>query len=301
MTLAKAIAAAPEGAVIDWSGQAPVTGLKNMSKAVTIRGARFAGMCRILGCANLTIEDYSVDDPEKLANAGYLLSVDASASITLRRGKLAGGGMNGRGLLITRSKGVLSEGLKVGGVYRGVLVDRSQDVTLRDTEVHHIRSDGLNIGVSQKVTIDGLTARDMLSEGHPDVIQIINSPTTPGICSDILIRGVRAKVQAQGINLFDHGRGGADRVLIEDVDLLVGYYHAINMENVRGLILRNIRVGAHSEAGPKIKPWVKTTGSTDVVTENVVTGWDGSDPAKPSPFSDEQEARIRAIVREARQ
>lgn len=304
MTLLEAIKAASPGGGIDWSGKAPVAGLKGVDKAVTLRGATFAGQARILGCKGLTIEDFTVADAGTMVSASNVLGVEACENVTLRRGKISATSLTGRGLLIARSKNIRTETLDISGTARGAYVDLSSDVMMLDTEVHDISSDGIDISRSHRITVDGLKVRDIdigATDAHPDVIQIINSPTNPGICSDILIRGVRAKVQSQGINLFDHDRGGADRITIEDCDLLVGYYHALNLENVRGLILRNIRYGALPGTDPKITPWVKTPGCTDVVIENVVGSWDGSEDA-PAPLTIEQrlglvEARLDALER----
>lgn len=304
-TLLQAINAAQPGDVIDWSGKPPVAGLKSARKAVTIRNVVFAGGARILGCFDLTIEDYSCDLRGAMADTRNVLGVEACRNITLRRGRITAESRKGRGLLISRGDGgIVVDGLTVSGMARGVYIDDIADVTVKNLLVDGVSSDGINISRAHRVTIDGVEVRDIDigdSTAHPDVVQIINSPTNPGTCSDIVIRNLKAKTRAQGVNLFDHGRGGADRITVENVDLLTNYHHGMTLENVRGLVLRNIRVGALPGTDPKIKPWVKTTGSTDVVAENVVMGWDGSEPAKLSPFSDEQEARIRAIVREARQ
>jgi hypothetical protein len=282
MTIVEALRAAQDGDIIDWSGREPITGLKSINKAVTIRGATFVGGARVLGCSRLTIEDFVAHHDGKMTSATNVLGVEACTDVTIARGRLSAESGQGRALLIARSRGIRARDMDVSGTARGVYVDISSDIVLTDTVAHGLRSDGVDISRAQGVTIDGLIVRDIdigTSGAHPDVIQIINSPTNPGTCSDILIRRVRAAVQAQGICLFDHGRGGADRVTIEDCDILTSYYHAINMEAVRGLTLRNIRVGRLAGTPERIKPWVRTTGSTDVIIDNVIDDWDGLEPA----------------------
>lgn len=279
MTILQSLRSAAAGDVIDWTGKPPIAGLKDIDRDVTIRGAQFVGGARIMACRGLKFEDFAGHQSGGMSSGSNVLSVEGCEDIQLTRGRVTAAGFNGRALLIARSKGVRATAMQVSGTERGVFIDASSDVVATDTAVGAIRSDGVNLSRSHRVTIDGLTLADVdirATDAHPDVLQIINSPTTPGICSDIIIRSVRAKVRAQGICLFDHGLGGADRVTIEDVALLTSYHHAVNMENVRGLILRNIRVGALP--GEKAKPWVRTPGCTDVVSENIITDWDGSEP-----------------------
>lgn len=285
MTLLEAIAAAKDGDTIDATDFPAVTGLKSVVKAVTIRNARFTGPTRILGCKNITLEDFTCEVPAAVvwSSATNAFAVEACDKVTLRRGKVLAGSMQGRALLISRSTNITTEDMDVSGTARGVYVDLCSDITLTRTVAHNLRSDGLDISRTSRLLVNGLEVNDIDigdSGAHPDIVQIINSPTNPGTCSDITIRGVKSQTKAQGINLFDHDRGGADRITIEDCDLLVGYYHAINMENVRGLTLRNIRYGPMPGIDPKIKPWCHTNGCTDVVMENVVGGWDGSEPVK---------------------
>lgn len=285
MTLMEAIAAAKDGDTIDATDLPAVSGLKSVTKAVTIKGARFTGPARMLGCKNITLEDFTCEVPASVvwSSATNAFAVEACDRVTLRQGKIVASSMQGRALLISRSTNIATEDMDVSGTARGVYVDMCSDVSLTRTVAHNLRSDGLDISRTSRLIVDGLEVHDIDigdSGAHPDIVQIINSPTNPGICSDIHIKGVRSQTKAQGINLFDHDRGGADRITIENCDLLVGYYHAINMENVRGLTLRNIRYGALPGTDPKIVPWVRTPSCTDVVTENVVGGWDGNEPVK---------------------
>ena len=307
MTITEALKAAVDGDVIDWTGETPISGLKNIDKAVTIRGATFAGGARILGCKRLTIEDFAVNLDGPMTSATNVLGVEACEGVTLIDGNLTANSGNGRGLLIARSKGIRTLTIKVSGTARGVYVDLSSDVTLFNTLTSNLRSDGVDISRSQFVTIDGLVVENVdvgASDAHPDVVQIINSPTNPGICSDITIRGVRARTMAQGICLFDHDRGGADRVTIEDVEILTSFYHGIHMENVRGLTLRDIKIGPLPGTAERIKPWVMIPGCTDIVQENVVTGWDGRATVAPvinpvTALLDEMDAltaKLRAAI-----
>lgn len=154
---------------------------------------------------------------EAPADAELSISLQNVDGVTLRGGTLAharGAGALGYGAHILDSRNIVFDGVAATDSTRGVVINRSQDITLLNTSLFGLRSDGIDIAASQRVIVDGATCEDFSpADGdHPDCIQAWSADGN--IVSDVLVTNVRAEGAMQGIFFGDQQAGGFDRVRI---------------------------------------------------------------------------------------
>jgi hypothetical protein len=166
---------------------------------------------------------------------------------------------------------------------------RSTKIDVIGNKFDGVRSDGVNIAMSQRVRILGnacvnfrpirpIYASDgrLLVDGdHPDCIQAWSrrgfAPT-----SDVTIEDNAAEGEMQGISFFDPGQGGYDRIVIRNNNLRLSYWNGIvALEARNSLVTDNIVAtvsGARALNWPfqLIATWIRLTGVNNVVCDNDV-------------------------------
>lgn len=178
----------------------------------------------------VTIRDKVVQTPIhlRLAGASLNLVIRNSSGLVLHGGNYSNPGR--MGALITHSRNISLIGGRFNNSRRGVIIDRSKDVQVVRSSFEGLTSDGVIIGLSQRIRIIDNVCREFVTQPpeHPDCIQAWSRPE--GITSDILIaRNIMRQPSSQGIFFGNHVRngiddGGFDRVTIQE-NIVVGRDH----------------------------------------------------------------------------
>jgi hypothetical protein len=157
------------------------------------------------------------------------------------------------GLALTEVQDLTLTKSEIRGFLRGIVVERSHQVTLRGNLLHALRMDGMNFAQVARVLIEGNTIRDfrrvVASPDHADMIQFwTNKTTSPS--RDIVIRGnlLNSGGGAFTQSIFmrneevDNGRAGAGmfyrNVVIEGNFILNAHLHGITVGETEGLLIR---------------------------------------------------------------
>ena len=177
--------------------------------------------------------------------------------ITFDGGTIDNTGERTRGVDLVKSRHIKVTNMTVTGVFKGVVMAESQDIAITHVKFTGVRSDGINIALSQRVLIDSNVCTDFhpikavfdaagvrLRDGdHPDCIQAWSRPTAPPT-ADLTITNNRVDGDMQGIGLYNHVRdgvddGGFDRVVITGNVLRVGYPVGIALGSARNSVMRD--------------------------------------------------------------
>lgn len=199
-----------------------------------------------------------------------------------RGGHFDGGEVRGGGFAALRnSNDVRIEAATFTGFTRnGIAVDSSADIDIIGNKFSDSGSDGIQIGQSRRMTIDGnsCVAFKPTEKAHPDCIQMWSRPTSPPT-ADIIIRNNVMNGRMQGISLFNHKRkgvddGGFDRITIIGNDVAISdFYHGIVAYSCRDCLIRDNKVRTLPGANPKIHAWLRMVDSgTAKLCANTVGG-----------------------------
>ena len=173
---------------------------------------------------------------EAPATAEMSIMLQEVDGLTLRGATLAharGDGVLGYGGNILDSRNIVFDRVSVTDNVRGIVVNRSQGVTILNVTLFGLRTDGIDIAASQRVIVDGATCRTFSPEDgdHPDCIQAWSN--NDGIVSDVLITNVRVEGTMQGIFFGNAEDGGFDRVRIIDNVVVGGFPNGVAVHNCR--------------------------------------------------------------------
>ena len=184
------------------------------------------------------------------------IALDGVTGLRIKGGTIIGPGGKSYGIGVQRSRDIAIDGMTITSAYRGVVINKSEDVTVRNTELTGLISDGIDIASSHRVAIERnicskftprlatFDAAGVKTDGdHPDCIQgwsVLGQPPT----SDVRVIGNRADGMMQGIFFRGTVNGGFDRLTIRDNEIHVGMGNAIFVEGARGAVIQNNRVSA---------------------------------------------------------
>lgn len=228
------------------------------------RPARLAEL-HLKGCAGVTVRDLHVrfDPPAGTPNHARPVSVNGCRDVTLSGLTLTGldtvlvgttkrGGV-GYGLHIADSKDIRFEASRIRGFHRGIVISRSEGVTVTGNELTGMRSDGINVSDAARIRITGNHIHSFAQVSgmgdHSDMIQFWTRGAKRQ-ARDIVIRGnllhSRAGGGSQSIFMrnekVDRGEAGREMfyrdVLIEENVILNGHTHGIFLGAAEGVTIR---------------------------------------------------------------
>jgi hypothetical protein len=215
-----------------------------------------------------------------------------STGVIWMGGTVVGPPSQSNGVSIVNSSKIRVDGMKITGPRVGLGISRSTDIDVNGNSFDGVRSDGINIAMSQRVRIAGNACinfrpiraiyasdgRVLVDGDHPDCIQGWSrrgeAPT-----ADIIITDNASRGEMQGITFFDAGQGGYDRIEVRNNDLALTFWHGIAIYEGRGSIVTGNRVrpipGTRTPNWPfqLVKPWIMLTGSQKSVCGNIVEAW----------------------------
>ena len=196
--------------------------------------------------------------------------LDGVTGVHIKGGTIVGPGGRSYGVRIVRAKDISVDTMTITGAHRGVTIDQSQDIAIKNNQLTGLISDGVDIARSQRILIDRNTCSKFTPQlatfdadgtkhdgDHPDCIQgwsVLGQPPT----SDVTVTNNRADGIMQGVFFRGTINGGFDRLVIRNNDLHVGLSNAIAVDGARGAVVRNNRVSAvigavHVRNGNQIK------------------------------------------------
>jgi Right handed beta helix region len=227
---------------------------------------RFSGM-DLRGVAHVTIENVVFDYVFAVGNPTHLrpFQIWDSTDVTIRRVLFDGdsatgsdanenGFPTGYGLGIQNVTGLNIEASEFRDFARGMIITESRDITLRQNDIHSIRSDGMDLAQVRNVLIEANHIHDFKrsadSGDHADMIQFWTAKTTkPSV--GIVIRGnllnSGAGLYTQSIfmrnDLVDRGIAGAEMfyrdIRIEENVIINAHAHGITVGETAGLVIAN--------------------------------------------------------------
>lgn len=193
---------------------------------------------------------------------------------------------SGFGLQVTNTTNITLENSEVSGFYKGVVIARSDGVTVSGNDVHGLRMDGLGFSQVTDVVIEDNHIHDfdrsLSSADHSDMIQFWTANgTAPS--ENITIRGNTLDIGqgefTQSIfmrnDMVDKGLAGEEmfyqNVVIEDNVIVNGHAHGITLGESNGVSIANNTVLHADGASPdgtdafvEIPRITVASGSTDV-------------------------------------
>lgn len=208
----------------------------------------------------------------------------------------------GFGLRVRESSNIIIEDSEFSGLWKAVAFAKSQDVVLRNSDIHDFRSDGINVVDSQRVLIENNYVHDVRrsydSGDHSDMFQMFSTTKDASVVSsDITLRD----------NIFDIGEGGWSQtifmpnvpvskygggeefyyknIVIENNIIINDHVSGIRIGETDGLIITNNTVLQRQDANAldgksSVPPRIQVDdASRDVtITDNVtphIAGYDG--------------------------
>jgi len=192
-------------------------------------------------------------------------------------------------ILVDFSKDIAFSGMRVSGGRIGMSISRSQDVKIQKNDFDGVRSDGVNVAMSQRVLIEGNLCHNfkpimpvydekgkITRDGdHPDCVQGWSNPKYPPT-ADITIVGNKGVGYMQGVFFGNGGQGGFDRVTVRDNDFTLSLWNGIVLVEARDSVVSGNTVrtipGAKMGGYPfrPIISWIKVGGERNRVCGNTV-------------------------------
>ncbi len=161
----------------------------------------------------------------------------------------------------------------ITGGLRAIAVDRSSGVLIRRATMRGQMVDGINIALSQKVTVQASTCADFTPrpDDHPDCVQMWSRPG--GITQDVLIEGNSATGAMQGFAGFNHvtngvDDGGYDRITIRGNTVRTSFPQGIALYDCRKCSITGNTVETLS--GARWRTTINAIGGTTAVTGNSI-------------------------------
>lgn len=262
--------------------------LKNYTSTVTFAAAPNAGTVHFDGLSvshssNLTFKGLDLGRGLATGEPDYtkLNTVQNSNNVKLINvsihGSLDGDVTNdGMGLYVNDSQNVEVLNASFTELYRGMLVQRTTNMTLGSSRFEGIRSDGANFTGNDQVTVRGNVFKDFNRFGHDhaDAIQFWNTGQTKGQ-SDIVIKDNVFLQQtpgkgAQGIFISDNETHKFTNVLIQNNLMYANDdYNGITVNNAVNLTIIGNTI-LSSGLDPK-SFWIALEKSDNVTVKNNVT------------------------------
>jgi parallel beta-helix repeat protein len=206
------------------------------------------------------------------------------------------------GIDIRRSHDIILDRLTVTGSRIGIGIGSSNDVSVLNTTLTGLQSDGIIVSLARKITIRGNScsnfspihsvydeSRKLVQVGdHPDCIQSYSRPKAPPT-ADILVESNRMEGDMQGIFFGNHVRGGIDdggfdRITIRNNIVRVTYGNGIALQDARDSVVAGNRVSNLPRYAKRVRTWVSVKrGERNLVCGNIVADFPNGEPTVPCP------------------
>lgn len=240
----------------------------------------------------LTIVDRRFDRPitiDARAATVHGVTLRGSAGISWQGGTITTDASETFAVAIDYSQNIEIRDVKASGARVGVSISRSRDVRVLNNDFDGLRSDGVNVAMTQSVRIEGNVCHNfrpippvydprgkLIEDGdHPDCIQGWSSPGYPPT-ADVTIIGNRGEGFMQGVFFGNPGQGGYDRLVIRDNQFTLSAWNGVVVVEARDSVVRDNIVrtvpGAKALNYPfqPVTSWVKVDGVRNRLCGNKV-------------------------------
>lgn len=234
------------------------------------------------GAHNVEVKNVKLDyNPSKTGGNPFV--VENAKKITLNgvdiEGHVSGGFGQGRGLLVKKSQDFTLTNSEISNFMNGMGLSNNTNVTISNNDFRGIANDSIIGGGITGLKILGNDFRAMKSRadlGHKDIIQLYNGPNEPA-SRDILIRGnvVDNPEETHGI-YFGNALARAGNmsaayrnVVIEDNHFRIAHAHGITVDHGIGVTIRNNTLLQNDDLGHTRMvniPLINVTNSSNNVT-----------------------------------
>lgn len=260
---------------------------KNFTSAVTIKSASSLNKAhfdslQVNASSNLRFEGLDVGHALKNNEPEYSMMMRVADSSNVKlvgmavHGSLDNNPANdGIGLYVVNSSNVQLMGSSFRDLFRGATFEKNTNVTVSANNFQMLRSDGVDVGAINGITIDKNYFSNFHPVGsdHPDAIQFWQVNQTTGssnitITNNTVLPG--AGVGTQGIFISDPNAVGYSNLLIQN-NLLYGndQYHGISVDGGHGVqILGNTVLSSSADSKTY---WIQLYGGTNFTVKDNVT------------------------------
>jgi hypothetical protein len=209
-------------------------------------------------------------------DAVMVLVLERVSGLAIRGGRFGPARDNlGYAALLRSSSRISFEGSNFVDATRGMVIDRSNNVTIDSATFSGMTVDGINIASSQHVRVSNSRCADFSPEpgAHPDCVQLWSRPAT-GITSDITLTDNVSIGNMQGFSAFNHIRGGIDdggfdRIVVRGNVVQGLYPQGVGLYDCRNCTVRGNRTSRLPGARWKVSVNVVRCIDCDVRDNNV--------------------------------
>ena len=236
----------------------------------------------VLNTSNITFQGLDIGRPLTSGQPDYTPMVRLADTQNIVfdsvkvHGSLDGDPSNdGRGIQASRSIGLTIKNSEFTELSNGMIIDNSSNVTVKNNNIHGMRSDGMDFASTSQVMIDGNTFRDFnpADGDHPDAIQFWNKSGTTNVRDVTIINNVvlaGTSSGSQGVFMSDNGGYAYQNVLIQNNLIFTGgQWNGIMVAGGDGVkVIGNTVL---SPSNDSLMAWIRMDDITNGLVQNNVT------------------------------
>lgn len=260
---------------------------KNFAANITIKSASSTNPAHfnsvsVLSSSNITFKGLDIGHALSSSEAEYtpMARVSDAKNVVFDSVKIHGSLDNnpandGRGLQVANSSGVTVTNSEFTDLANGMIFDSSSGITVRNNNIHVMRSDGMDFASTSQVMIDGNTFRDFYpADGdHPDAMQFWNKNGTSSVRDVTIINNVvlaGTSSGSQGVFMSDNGGYAYKNVLIQNNLIFTGgQWNGIMVAGADGVkVIGNTVL---SPSNDSLMAWIRMDDVTNGLVQNNVT------------------------------
>lgn len=211
---------------------------------LTIAGGTFTGIT-VRGGSGISFVDTRVEVEPPVRHTPMVNIMDATdvafTRLSVNALPAADETRKGYGVNILRSTGVTITGLSVTGSAKGMVIQSSKAVTVRDATLERLQSDGIQVGNLDGATFENISVGELKPKpgDHPDGFQASNA------IANVTIRHFRFRStgdgDGQGIFISDAKPPARHaNLVLEDVEIANRFGRCVSIDQADGVRLRNI-------------------------------------------------------------
>lgn len=260
---------------------------KNFASNITIKSASSSSPAHfnsvsVLSSSNVTFQGLDIGHALSSSEAEYtpMARVSDARNVVFDSVKIHGSLDNnpandGRGLQVTGSSGITVTNSEFTDLANGMIFDSSSGVTVRNNNIHVMRSDGMDFASTSQVMIDGNTFRDFhpAAGDHPDAMQFWNKNGSTNVRDVTIINNVvlaGTSSGSQGVFMSDNGGYAYQNVLIQNNLIFTGgQWNGIMVAGAEGIkVIGNTVL---SPSNDSLMAWIRMEDVTNGLVQNNVT------------------------------
>lgn len=260
---------------------------QNFASNITIKSASSGNPAHfntvsVLSSSNITLQGLDIGHALSSSEQDYspMARVSDASNIVFNGVTVHGSldndpGNDGRGIQVANSSGITVTNSEFTQLSTGIVFNGSSNITVKNNNVHGMRSDGMDFASTSQVLIDGNSFRDFSpAEGdHPDAIQFWNKTGSSSVRDVTIINNVvlaGTSSGSQGIFMSDNGGYAYKNVLIQNNLIFTGgQWNGILVAGADGVkVIGNTVL---SPSNDSLMAWIRMDDITNGLVQNNVT------------------------------